>query len=87
MTVNLTRKELITLAASVTHPPYGGDEYSEFCGNQWNENWRWLPNAFDRFTDEQLWNMYIDGSKQPVEQKIEEPTEEFSWPSSKTYPK
>jgi len=52
------RRDLINLCKSLS-PPFGGDEYSEFCGNQWNEDWRWKNNVFEDMSNKQLEKFYL----------------------------
>ena len=86
MIVDLTRDDLIALIRS-TSPPYGGDELSVFCGNQWNEDWCWDFSKFESFTDERLWNFYNEKRRRKPKEKpkVEEPKETFVWPHHKTY--
>jgi len=37
---HLDRQDLLNLINGLP-PPYGDDEYSESCGNQGNEDWKW----------------------------------------------
>ena len=55
--VSLSKEDLVVLCKSIA-PPYGGDIYSEFCGNQWNEDWKWKDDAFNDMTENQLWAFY-----------------------------
>lgn len=85
MIVDLTKRDLYALI-SCTYPAYGGCELSKFNGNQWNENWCWDFSKFENFTDEQLWNFYLEKKRKPEEQKkVEEPKETFVWPHHQTY--
>ena len=55
--VELSKSDLIRLCKSLT-PPFGGDEYSVFCGNQWNENWKWKGGVFEKMDEANLWFFY-----------------------------
>ena len=57
MFVNLDKTDLISLCKSLT-PPFGGDKYSVFCGNQWNEDWKWKDGVFERMSEDQLYLFY-----------------------------
>lgn len=62
MNVDLDINDLKTLVEGLI-PPYGGDEHSEFCGNQWNEDWKWKEDAFDNMNEEELWEFYLSRRK------------------------
>jgi hypothetical protein len=66
-------------------PPYGGDQYSEFTGNQWNENWEYDMTKIKKFTNEQLWNFYITSTEQAKSRLIPEPLEPTNIGFSKKY--
>lgn len=59
MTIEITRSRLIRLCKSLS-PPYGGDEYSEYCGNQWNESWKWIDGIFSTMSTKQLEDFYLE---------------------------
>jgi hypothetical protein len=84
MTINIIRDDLLRLVQTIS-PPYGGDEYSDFTGHQHKDDWLWKSNAFDNFTDEKLWNFYIDRSKQSQSRKVKETEVQFAWPHHKGY--
>ena len=55
---NLDLDDLLTLVKGLV-PPYGGDKYSEFCGDQWNEDWKWKEDAFNKMDEDELWAFYL----------------------------
>ena len=60
--VELSQRDLIILCKSLI-PPFGGDEYSEFCGNQWNEDWKWKDDMFENWSEGTLWKFYRERRK------------------------
>jgi len=60
--VDLSKQDLVRLCKSLD-PPFGGDEYSEFCGNQWNENWKWKDGVFEDMDEHALWEFYQERTK------------------------
>lgn len=67
MNVNLNKRDLVRLCKS-TEIPYGGDNdiLTEFCGNQWNEDWKWKSDAFSNMTETELLNFYKNGGLAPL---------------------
>jgi len=59
MKVDLEKRDLIKLCLGLT-PPYGGCDHSEFCSNQWNEDWKWKDGIFDKMTESELIEFYMD---------------------------
>lgn len=45
ITTTLTRSDVLSMIRGLP-TPYGGNEYTKFTGNQWNENWDWDMSKF-----------------------------------------
>jgi hypothetical protein len=57
MIVELSKKDLINLCYGLT-PPWGVNEYTEYCGDQWNEEWCWKYGIFENMNENELWKFY-----------------------------
>jgi hypothetical protein len=63
ITAQLDKTDLLVLAYGVI-PPYGGNEYTEFDGNQWNESWEWDIEKLSQLSKAQLWDMYCKAKEE-----------------------
>lgn len=57
ITTTLNRPEVMVLVRSLPIP-YGGNEYTKFTGNQWNESWAWDNKMFEGVTTVGLMEFY-----------------------------
>jgi hypothetical protein len=58
MKLDLDKRDLVTLCYGLV-PPYGGCDHSQFCGNQWNEDWEWKQDVFENMIEEELFEFYL----------------------------
>ena len=52
------RQQLIDMVIGGVSPPYGGNDYTRFTGNQWNEDWEWNREKLEHLSTEQLKKLY-----------------------------
>ena len=57
VTTTLDRMDVLNLIKGL-RPPYGGNEYTKFTGNQWNEDWEWDMDKFKDMSIIGLLNLY-----------------------------
>ncbi len=57
--MNLTKDILIDAIIGGTNIPQGGyGNLTEFCGNQWNENWKWKHDELNKIDFDKLFQLY-----------------------------
>ncbi len=60
-------KKLLIDAIYGLDPPYGGDKWSKFCGNSWNENWIYEKEKLKRESIKTLIRLYLSLKKEEIE--------------------
>lgn len=57
ITTTLEREDVLNLIRGLP-TPYGGNEYTKFTGNQWNESWSWDMDTLKRKSTIGLMDFY-----------------------------
>jgi len=40
--------------------PARDEEFGVFCGNQWNENWKWNKSKLAKMSTQELYSFYLE---------------------------
>ena len=59
MDVSLDKADLITLVLGLNPPMELEGKYTQFCGNQWNDDWKWNREKLNSMTEQELYTLYL----------------------------